>query len=134
MDGPLVCQTFAVVGLLHTVSEPQITILEWKRERNKCSLLVVLAQCQKNFEHPLYLSFFPLSALVFCYQNCSDLQWEKNVLVIEKKFCNSMLKAKDLQKFWHHWDNLFKQWKIRTIIGNRMLFSLVPGGFSHLID
>ena len=24
----------------------------------------------------------------------------------------------------------FKQWKVRTIFGNRMLFQLVPGGFS----
>ena len=27
--------------------------------------------------------------LVFCYQNCSELLWEKNVLVIEKNFWNS---------------------------------------------
>ena len=27
--------------------------------------------------------------LVFCYKNCSDLPWEKNVLVIEKNFWNS---------------------------------------------
>ena len=26
--------------------------------------------------------------MVFCYQNCSDLLWEKNVLVIEKNFWN----------------------------------------------
>ena len=30
---------------------------------------------------------------VFCYQNCSDLLWEKNVLVIEKNVWNSRLKA-----------------------------------------
>ena len=40
--------------------------------------------------------------LVFCYQNCSDLLWEKTVLVIEKNFWNSRLKAKNLQKFWDH--------------------------------
>ena len=27
--------------------------------------------------------------MVFCYQNCSDLLWEKNILVIEKNFWNS---------------------------------------------
>ena len=26
------------------------------------------------------------TSLVFCYQNCSDLLWEKNVLVIKKNF------------------------------------------------
>ena len=27
---------------------------------------------------------------------------------------------------------VFKQWKVRTIFGNRMLFQLVPGDFSYL--
>ena len=65
--------------------------------------------------------------------NCSDLQWEKIVLVIEKNFRNSRLKAENLQNFWDHWNNLFKQWKVRTIFGDRMLFKLVPGGFSEII-
>jgi hypothetical protein len=37
------------------------------------------------------------SKMVFCYQNCSDLLWEKNVLVIEKNFWNSRLKAENLK-------------------------------------
>ena len=60
--------------------------------------------------------------MVFCYQNCSDLLWEKNVLVIEKNLWNSRLKAEKLQIFCNHLSNLFKQWKVRTISGNRMLF------------
>ena len=60
--------------------------------------------------------------MVFCYRNCYDLLWEKIVLVIEKNFWNSMLKAENFQNFWDHWINLFKQWKVRTIFGNRMLF------------
>ena len=40
--------------------------------------------------------------LVFCYQNCSDLLREKIVLVIEKKFWNSRLKAENLQNFQDH--------------------------------
>ena len=40
--------------------------------------------------------------LVFCYQNCSDLLWEKIVLVIEKNFWNSRLKAENFQNFWDH--------------------------------
>ena len=57
--------------------------------------------------------------LVFCYQNCSDLLWEKIVLVIEKNFRNSRLRAENLKFFWDHLNNLFKQWKVRT---NRILF------------
>ena len=40
--------------------------------------------------------------MVFCYQNCSDLLWEKIVLLIEKNFWNSRLKAENLQNFWDH--------------------------------
>ena len=42
--------------------------------------------------------------LVFCYQNCSDLPWEKIVLVTEKNFWKSRMKAENFQIF-----DLFKQ-------------------------
>ena len=42
--------------------------------------------------------------------------------LIEKNFWNWRLKAENLQNFWDHQNNLFKQWKVRTISGNRMLF------------
>ena len=35
--------------------------------------------------------------MVFCYQNCSDLLWEKIVLVMKKNFWNSRLKADNLK-------------------------------------
>ena len=35
-----------------------------------------------------------ISEIVFCYQNCSEPLWEKNILVIEKNFWNLRL------KFW----------------------------------
>ena len=60
-------------------------------------------------------------SMVFCYQNCSDLLWEKIVLVIEKNFRNSRL-SQELAKFLRSLNNLFKQWKARTIFVNRMLF------------
>ena len=65
--------------------------------------------------------FNPAESLVFCYQNWSDLLWEKIVLY------------SDWKKNWDHLNNLFKQWKVRTIFGNRILFQLVPGCFSYLI-
>ena len=43
-----------------------------------------------------------LGEMVFCYQNCTDLLWERIVLVIEKNFWNSRLKAENLQNFWGH--------------------------------
>ena len=38
------------------------------------------------------------AGMVSCYQNCSDLLWEKIVQGIEKKFWNSKLKAENFQK------------------------------------
>ena len=40
--------------------------------------------------------------ILFCYQNCSDLLWEKTVLVTQKNFWNIRLKADNLQNFWGH--------------------------------
>ena len=49
-----------------------------------------------------------LVKLVFCYQNCSDLLWEKNVLVIEKTFWNSRLKAENWQKILSPLEQFFQ--------------------------
>ena len=46
----------------------------------------------------------------------------KNVLVIEENFWNSRLKAENLQNFWDHKDNSFKQWKARKNFVDRMIF------------
>ena len=40
----------------------------------------------------------------------------KIVLVIEKNFWNSRLKAENLQNFWDHQNNSFEQWKVRLIV------------------
>ena len=60
------------------------------------------------------LAIIKTRGMVFCYQNCYDLMWKKNVLVIKKKNWNSRLKAKNLQKFWYHQNNLFKQCSERS--------------------
>ena len=41
--------------------------------------------------------FHPLKRLVFCFQNCSDLLSEKNVLVMEKNIWDLRLKTENLQ-------------------------------------
>ena len=50
---------------------------------------------QKSMHH--------LLIMVFCYQNCSDLLWEKIVLVIDKNFWNSRLKAENFKIFEITW-------------------------------
>ena len=46
--------------------------------------------------------------IVFCYQNCSDLMWEKIDLVIEKNFWNSRLKAENLNFFLRSLEQLIQ--------------------------
>ena len=42
------------------------------------------------------------TVLVFCYQNCSDLLWEKNCSSDRENLWNSQLKAEHLKFFWYH--------------------------------
>ena len=105
-----------------------------KTSAKEVSLFVYCLFVWKN-KQALYLSCFnfPSKGLVFCYKNCSDLLWEKVVLVIEKKFWNSRLKTKNLQNFE----------TTRTIYSNRerseqflvteCFFKLFPDIFSYLI-
>ena len=84
-----------------------------------------------------YIQFFPLTteSTVFCYQNCSDILWEKIVLVIKKNFWNSRLKAENLNfllrsleqliqtvkgqnSFWHQIAFLTCSW--RFLISNKL--------------
>ena len=70
--------------------------------------------------------------MVFCYQNCSGVLWEKNVLVIEKKIWNSKLKDENLQKCLRSSEQFIQTVKGQNNFGNRMLFWPVLGGFTYL--
>ena len=63
---------------------------------------ILLLQFEWSFSKLYLLQNVNIENMLFCYQNCSHLLWEKNVLVIKKNFWNSRLKAKNLQKFWDH--------------------------------
>ena len=58
--------------------------------------------------------------MVFCYQNFSDLLWEKKYSSDREKVLKFEAKGREFAKY--NLNNLFKQWKVRTIFGNRMLF------------
>ena len=62
--------------------------------------------------------------MVFCYQTFSDLLWEKIVLVIERGFWNSRLKAQNL-KIFETTRTIYSnsEWS-QQFFGNRMLFNL----------
>ena len=40
--------------------------------------------------------------IVFCYQNCSDLLWEKNDMVIKKKLLKFEAEGREFAKFLDH--------------------------------
>ena len=50
----------------------------------------------------------------------------KNGILLPKLFWPTVRKNcssdRENENFWDHLNNLFKQWKVRTISGNRMLF------------
>ena len=71
----------------------------------KSGMQQAMAQCS-GFTHEWSRHKF------LCY---SDLLWEKIVLVIEKNFWNSKLKAENLKKFWDHFNNLFEKYMVRTV-------------------
>ena len=53
----------------------------------------------------------------------SDLLWEKNCSSEHENPLNFGVEGQEFANFEkNHYNNLFKQWKVRTIFGNRMLF------------
>ena len=73
--------------------------LHWKSN----SIFFLCKKIMKGLRWALvHLLLLEGDVFVFCYQNCSDLLWEKIVLVIEKNFWNSRLKAENLQTFWDY--------------------------------
>ena len=57
--------------------------------------LATVISNENNWGQNFYCEY---ATMVFCYQNYSDLVWEKIVLGIEKTFWNSRLKAKNFAK------------------------------------
>ena len=66
------------------------------------SFCILLAPTLEKREHCTANRTLFLGIMVSCYQNYSDLLWEKDVLVIKKNVWNSMMKAENLQKVWDH--------------------------------
>ena len=73
--------------------------------------------------------------MVFCYQNCSELLWERIVLNSDQE---NLLKFEaegwEFAIFLRSLEQFIETVKVQNNVGNRMLFWLVPGGFSYLIN
>ena len=73
------------------------------RGQPKSAQIVQIVQISTQVVSTLKYNIFLFRlTMVFCYQNCSDLLWEKIVLVVEKNFWNLRLKAENLQKIGDH--------------------------------
>ena len=66
------------------VSCPQI--------RHSCQPLIITFTVQSDKKNR------KVGEMVFCYQNCSDLLWEKIVLVIEKKLLKFEAEGQEFEK------------------------------------
>ena len=88
-----------------------------KAERPRPLTIIEFKTCFHEFSKYEYTNFFTNVSLqlkkktnffqnirttVLCLQKCSNLLWEKNVLVIQKNFWNLRLRAKNLHNVWDH--------------------------------
>ena len=72
--------------------------------------------------------------MVFCYQNCSDLLWEKIVLVIEKKLLKFEAEGLEFAKNLRPLEQFIQAVKGQNNFWQQNAFWLVPGGFSDLMN
>ena len=88
---------------------PHLSWHSWRQCR-KCCQFVAKTSWLFQLTPARYWYFVTKIVLTHCtvWRNCSS-DWEKLL-----KF---RLKAENLQKIWDHKNNLFKQWKVRTIFG-----------------
>ena len=60
---------------------------------------------------------------VFCFEDCSNLQWDKIVLVVEEKLLKILgLQPPICKHFRLHKNNLLEQWKVKTIFETKYIF------------
>ena len=97
------------------------------------------------FNTSTYISSFFLSScsnctrleflrnLVFCYQICSNLLWEKIVLVIKKNVWNLRLKAENWQKYWVTRTIHSNSERSEKFLITKCFFLLVLEDFSYLL-
>ena len=89
----------------------------WRCEDHK---LAVPVKCQDIvLSKSVYFSH--CAEMVFCYQNCSDLLWEKNCSSDREKRLKFEAEGREFAKILRSLEQ-FIQTVVRTILGNRMLF------------
>ena len=79
--------------------------------------------CVKSSRGIFCSSSLQLLELVFCFQNCSDLLWEKNCPSNGEKLLKFKAECQEFATFLRsHEQSIQTAWKVKTVFGNRMLF------------
>ena len=60
--------------------------------------------------------------MVFCYQNCSDLLWEKIVPMFEKKLLKFEAEGREFENVLRSQEQFIQTEEGQNNFGNRMLF------------
>ena len=70
--------------------------------------------------------------MAFFYENCSNLLWEKNVIIIEKNIYTSEAEGENFQKFWDHYvEQFIRTVKGQTVFETEHSFYLLKWRFLH---
>ena len=77
-------------------------------------------RAKKGIFTSIFRALWKIKTVVFCYQNCSDLLWERKISDGEKLL---KFEAEDWEfsKFLSSQEHFIVQWKVRIIFGNRIL-------------
>ena len=129
-----VCAMRMVATITQTCSEQSLVVILWLSLEPLVSLAIawLLESWSIQKRKKIFTSFWLVRRtelfleMVFCYQNCSDLLWDKIVLVIEKNVWNSIIEITRTIYSNSEWSEQF--------LVTRMLLKHVAGGFSYLIN
>jgi len=72
--------------------------------------------------------------MVFCLQNCSDLLWEKNCSSDQEKRLKFKAEGREFAKCLRSPQQFIGTVKCQNIFWNRLLFKLITGGLSYLMN
>ena len=71
---------------------------------------------------------------IFCYQNCSDLLWEKKSCSDWKKVLRFEAEGREFSNFLRSLEQFIQTRSEQFLITDCFIYQLVPGGFSYLIN
>ena len=100
-------------------------------QKKICCVNLLNQPCFSFFRQVMMQWNWPLKSkteMVFCYQNCSNLLWEKIVQAIGKNLEKFKADGREFGKVLRSLNNLSNQRKIRAIFETEYFFNLLHNG------